>query len=311
MRGAKSTATARTRRSAGRPWASRTLRAACLHAVLLIGSLAMAYPFLYGVLAAFSTVTDYQTATVLPFPRHLSLDNLRLVFAGADVPGMLARSAFRAAWYGFWPTLLALLSGYAFARLRFPFKRAALLVLLSGLMLPGQVSVVPTFIMMAHWPLAGGNNLWGQGGRGLLDSWGVLLTLGLLSGFELLLVMQAIRTVAVAYEEQARIDGAGLLRIIFTIVAPAIKPVLAALIVLNMIQDWNDYWTPFIFTDGGSLSTISLGVANYAGAIMADGQPNYPLLFTGAIVAMLPTIGLFLVFQRYVVQGIAAAGLQG
>lgn len=297
-----------------RPWgrrAARTARRTALHALLIAVSALMAYPFIYGLLAALSTLPEYQTATAFPLPHHPSLDHLRAVFAAVDLAGMLARSAFRAAWYGFWPALLALLSGYAFARLRFPLKRAALVAMLSGLMLPGQVSVVPTFIMMARWPLAGGNDLWGQGGTGLLNSWGALLSLGLLNGFELLLIMQAIRTVPPAYEEQARIDGAGLLRIIFSIVAPTIRPVLAALILLNVLQDWNDYWTPFIFTDGGALATVSLGIASYAGAIMADGQPDYPLLFAGATIAMAPCIAIFLLFQRSLVGGLAATGLQG
>jgi len=282
-----------------------------IHLVLIAGSVVMAFPFVYGLLAAFSTLHEYETAVLLPMPHRLSLDNLQAVFAGADFGTMYRNSAIRAAWYGFWPTLLALLSGYAFARLRFPGRKICFLLLLSGLMIPSQVSIVPTYIMAAHWPLLGGNDIWGHGGTGMVNSWWALLSLGLINGYEMFLVRQSIGAVPYEYEEAARIDGTGVLRLIFTIYAPMIKPVLATLTIINVINNWNDFWTPLIFTNGGDLNTVTLGATNFAGVLLQSGEPNYPLLFMGATVAMLPTILIFLFFQRYLVQGFAHAGLKG
>ena len=284
---------------------------AAIHLALIAGSLVMAFPFVYGLLASFSTLPEYETSVFLPIPHQLSLENLQAVFSGADFGTMYRNSTIRALWYGFWPSLLALFSGYAFARLRFPGRKICFLLLLSGLMIPGQVSIVPTYIMTAHWPLLGGNNIWGQGGTGMVNSWWALLSLGLINGYEMFLVRQAIGSVPYEYEEAARIDGTGVLRLIVTIYAPMIKPVLATLTIINMINNWNDYWTPLIFTNGGDLNTITLGATNFAGVLLQNGQPNYPLLFMGSTVAMLPTILIFLFFQRYLVQGFANAGLKG
>ncbi len=287
-----------------------------IHLTLITGSIVMAFPFIYGVLAALSTLQEFQSATVVPIPHHLSLDNVWAIFAGADFGLMFRNSTIRALWYGFCPTVLALLAGYAFARLQFPGRRIAFMLLLSGLMIPGQATAVPTYIMAAHFPLIGGNNILGQHipggtGAGMINTWWALLSLGLINGFEMFLIKQGIQTVPYEYEEAARIDGAGTLRIIFRIYAPMIKPVIATLTIINMIAAWNDYWTPLIYTDGGALNTVSLGVTTFAGAVLNSGLPNYPLIFTGLTVGMLPTIVIFLFFQRYLVQGFSLSGLKG
>jgi len=276
-----------------------------IQAALIIGSAVMAFPFVYGALGALSSLTDYERAGLLLIPHHLSLvSNLQAVLSGVDFWVIFRNTALRALWYGFWPSLLALLSGYAIARLRFPGRRVVFILLLSGLMVPQQTTTVPTFLLMSHWPLVGGNNLQGQGGTGMIDTWGALLLLGLISGFEMFLIKQAIEQIPYEYEEAARMDGAGVLRIIFTLYAPMLKAPLATLTLINMINIWNDYYTPLIFTpNNAAITTLSLGMTNYASSLIkqANGIPPYPLLFMGATVAMLPTIIIFLFFQRYIV----------
>ena len=288
-----------------------------IHALLIAGSVVMAYPFVYGLLAGLSTMVEFSRAVFIPMPRRLSLDNLNAVFAGADFGTMFRNSTLISVWYAFFPALLALVSGYAFARLRFPGKNLAFLLLLASLMVPGQVSIVPIYIMAARWPLLGGNNILGQGGSGMVDTWWALLSLGLVNAYAIFFLRQAISTVPYEYDEAARMDGAGVLRIIFQIYLPMLKPVMATVAILSTIigtsaiNKWNDYFTPLIFTNGGELNTVSLGATNFAGAVLANGQPNYPLLFMGASISMLPTILVFLVFQRYLVQGFAMTGIKG
>ncbi len=290
----------------------RSAAAAGIHALLIAGSLVMVFPLLYGTMAGLASLPEYVTAIFMPIPHRLSLDNLWAVFAGADFALMYRNTLIRSLWYGLWPTLLALLSGYAFARLRFPGRKTAFLLLLASMMVPGQVSIVPLYIMAARWPLIGGNDIWGQGGTGMLNTWWALLALGLVNAYAVFLIKQSIESVPLEYDEAAKIDGANVLRIIFTIYLPMLKPVVATLAILQMIGTWNDYWTPLIFaSDNPDLTTIALGATNFAGAVLANGQPNYPLLFMGATVAMLPTILIFLFFQRYLVQGFAMTGIKG
>jgi len=289
----------------------------CIHAALILGSLIMAYPFVYGLLAGFATIREYEQAVFLPLPHHLSLDNVFGVFGAADFGLMFRNTLLRTTWYALAGSLIALLCGYAFARLRFPGRNVAFVLLLSSLMVPGPVVVVPLFIMVAHAPLIGGNNLLGQGGHGMVNTWWALLSLSLVNPYAIFFMRQAIQSVPLDYEEAARIDGASVLRIIFQVYVPLLSPVIATVAILSTIigtsaiSVWNDYFIPLIFTDGGQLNTIALGTTNFAGAILTNGQPNYPLLFMGSTIAMLPTILVFLIFQRYLVQGFAATGIKG
>src|SRR5579863_860027 len=107
-----------------------------IHTLLILGSIVMAYPFVYGLLAGLTTLPEFERAILVPVPGRLSLDNLNAVFAGADFGTMFRNSTIRAAWYAFLPPLMALVSGYAFARLRFPGKNLAFLLLLASLMVP-------------------------------------------------------------------------------------------------------------------------------------------------------------------------------
>src|SRR5689334_21698200 len=94
-----------------------------IHALLIAGSVVMAYPLLYSLVAGVSTRQELAAATFMPIPHHLNLTVLPTIFGGTYFPVLFRNTTIRAAWYRFWPTLLALLSGYAFARLRFPGRR--------------------------------------------------------------------------------------------------------------------------------------------------------------------------------------------
>jgi multiple sugar transport system permease protein len=283
-----------------------------VHAVLIAGSVAMAYPLLYSLVAGVSTRQEIAAAAFMPIPHHLNLAALPTIFGGDYFPVLFRNTTIRALWYGFWPILLALLSGYAFARLRFPGRRVAFLLLLASLMVPGQVSIVPLYIMVTRWPLIGGNDLFGQGGTGMLNTWWALLALGLVNVYAIFLIKQSIEAVPMEYDEAARSDGANVLRIIFQIHLPMLKPVIATLVILAMISTWNDFWTPLIFTlDNRDLATIALGVANYGSYSIGGPQGTSPTFFLATAAAMLPPIAIYLFFQRYLVQGFAMVGIKG
>jgi multiple sugar transport system permease protein len=291
---------------------SRGLAGLGVHAILIGGSTVMAYPLLYSLTAGLATPREIMDAVLLPIPHHPSIGMLGTILGGTYFSLLFRNTAVRTLWYGFWPILLALLSGYAFARLRFPGRRAAFLLLLASLMVPTQVSIVPLYIMVTRWPLLGGNDLWGQGGTGMLNTWWALLALGLVNAYAIFLIKQSIESVPIEYDEAARIDGAHVLRIIFQIHLPMLKPVVATLVALAMITTWNDYWTPLIFTlDNRDLATVALGVANYGSYAIGGPQGTSPTFFMATTAAMLPPVAIFLFFQRYLVQGFAMVGIKG
>ncbi len=301
-------------------FARRHAGSASIHALLLIGGAIMAYPFVFGVLASFCTIPDYEQAVVLPVPVHFTLDNVNTMLKNPDLWMWLRNSAIRCTWFAVIPSLLSLTSGYAFARLRFPGRGICFMLLLASLMVPGTVTLAPIFVMISRCPLLGGNNILGAGGTGMYDSWWALLSLGLVNAFSIFFVRQTIQSVPIDYDESARIDGSGVLRVIFSIYLPMMKPVMITVAVLStatpsVIAVWNDYLTPLIFTSGATnvdITPISTGVTSYATSLeIAQQIPNYPLLFAAAMLAMLPTIVIFFLFQRYLVQGFASVGIKG
>jgi multiple sugar transport system permease protein len=293
---------------------------AILHLLLIVGGLVMAYPFMFGLLASFCTIPDFETAVFLPIPSHFTFVNVDQMLQNSDLWLWLRNSTIRCVWFAIIPTVLSLTSGYAFARVRFPGRGICFMLLLASLMVPGTVTLAPLFVMISRWPLLGGNNIMGSGGTGMYDTWWVLLSLGLVNTFSIFFVRQTIQSVPIDYDESARLDGAGVLRVIFGIYAPMMKPVIITVAVLSVqtpsvIAIWNDYLTPLIFTAGTSntsLTPIATGVTSYAANLeVAQLMPNYPLLFAAAMIAMLPTILIFFLFQKYLVQGFAAVGIKG
>jgi multiple sugar transport system permease protein len=291
-----------------------------LHILLIAGGLIMAYPFMFGLLASFCTIPDYGQAVFLPIPSHFTLVNVKHMLENQDLWLWLRNSTIRCVWFAIVPTLLSLTSGYAFARVRFPGRGICFMLLLASLMVPGTVTLAPIFVMISRWPLLGGNDILGAGGTGMYDSWWALLSLGLVNAFSIFFIRQTIQSVPIDYDESARLDGAGILRVIFGIYAPMMKPVIITVAVLStatpsIIAVWNDYLTPLIFTAGASnvdLTPIATGVTAYASSLQtAQAVPNYPLLFAAAMLGMLPTVVIFFLFQKYLVQGFAAVGIKG
>ncbi len=132
-------------------------------------------------------------------------------------------------------------------------------------MLPGIVFQVPTFVMMARWPLAGGNDIMGQGGYGLINQWPALLITGLVNVFYIFMFRQTFSTIPNDFEEAARVDGAGTLRCLWSVYLPMLKPTFTVLIIFQFVAIWNDYiWPLFVSTGNRAIWTLSLGFQSLA-----------------------------------------------
>ena len=218
----------------------------------------------------------------------------------------------RAGWYTVFMTIIALIVGYVFARLKFWGREVIFFALLVSQMMPGVVTLAPTYIMMAHFPLVGGNNIFGQGGSGFLEQYPVLFILGLANVMAIFLMRMAMYSMPPDMEEAARIDGAGTLRIIFQIVAPIQKPMLAYIAITTGISVWNDWLTPFLYVN--SKRPLPLAAAISKMTSLATGQagvPQWPLIITLGLGLTFPCLVLFAYFQRYIVEGLASAAIKG
>ena len=163
-----------------------------VYVILIASSLVMAYPLIFGILGSLGTGEDYLRSPWLPIPNAPSLNAYVAVFNSGRVDMLLwiQNTLLRAGWYILIPGTLAVLVGYALSKLHFKGRETVFLYILSSMVLPGIVINIATFVMMARWPLAGGNDILGQGGRGLLNQWPALLMPGLVNAYFIFLFRQ-------------------------------------------------------------------------------------------------------------------------
>ncbi|HEY7257661.1 MAG TPA: carbohydrate ABC transporter permease [Gaiellales bacterium] len=189
--------------------------------------------------------------------------------------------------------LFCTLAGYAFARLRFFGRDVIFIVLLATLMVPFQVTMIPTFLIVQH--------------LGLVNTLGALIAPNLVTPFGIFLLRQFFRTLPVELEEAARIDGCSRLGVLFRVVAPLSMPALATLGIVTFLWTWNDFLWPLIAISSTDQSTVQLGLASFQGA----HQTRWTLLMAANVVALAPMLLVFIVAQRWFVQSLAATGVKG
>ncbi len=298
---------------------NRALTRAPLYTILIVSSLAMAFPLAYMLVGSFASIPDYIRRPAFPYPTVPDFSNYLIIFdpARTDMLKWVANTMVRVIWYILIPGTVAVLAGYVFAKLKFRGRDAAFLFLLSSMVLPGIVYEVPTFVMMARWPLAGGNDIFGQGGVGFIKQWPALLIPGLVSVFYIFMMRQTFYTIPIDFEEAARVDGAGTLRCLWNVYLPMLKPVLTVLVIFQFVGIWNDYrWPLFVSTGNPNIYVVALGFQFLAQAGNGlKGMPNtvtdYPFLFALATCAILPLIILFLFLQKYFVEGVQGFAIKG
>jgi multiple sugar transport system permease protein len=186
------------------------------------------------------------------------------------------------------------LVAYGFARLRFPGRNLLFLVMLSTLMIPYQVTLVPRFILFAK--------------LGLINSyWPLILPAFTGSPFLIFLVRQYMMSIPFDLDEAAYIDGASRLAVFWRIILPLTRPALMLVIVFTFIDVWNDFLQPLIYLNDPNMFTVSLGLSFFQGA----RETNWNLLMAGSVLAMLPPLVLFFFAQKQLIGGISVEGLKG
>jgi multiple sugar transport system permease protein len=203
--------------------------------------------------------------------------------------------------------LFCSMAAYAFARLRFRGRDVLFILVLGTMMIPGQVTMVPVFIMLKHWPLAGGNNLLGAGGHGLLNSFTGLVLPGAVGAFGIFLLRQFFMTLPRELEDAARIDGCSEAGIYWRIILPLSRPALATLGIFTFTAAWNEFLWPLLIMSKDSMKTLQVGLQVF----QTQYVTRWDLLMAGTVVVTIPVLIIFLAGQRYFTKGIALSGIKG
>jgi len=260
--------------------------------VAVVVALVMLFPLYWMVVVSLTSRAELLSGELRFWPSELTLANFERVLSGYPIATWFGNSVAIALTVSVLTVVVNLLAGYGFAHLRFPFSNAVFLLGLATLTLPVQV------IMVALFRLVTGLGIYGS-------YWAVILPTAA-SAFGMFLARQFIVAIPRELIEAARIDGAGHLRVFTRIVLPMSKPLIAVLFFLSLLQSWNDFAWPLIALQQNELFTLPIGLLYLQGQFGSD----YNGIMAFALLAVTPMVVLFLVFQRYFVQGFANSGLR-
>ena len=181
------------------------------------------------------------------------------------------------------------------------------MVFLATMMVPPQVTLIPNYLVLKHVPLFGGNNILGLGGSGWLDSYYGLILPGAVSAFGIFLLRQYMTSIPDELLDAARIDGASEFKIYSRVILPLCGPALAATGIFTFVAAWEDFFWPLIIVSSPEKYTAPLGLALF----VVKNRTQWDVLMAGSVIATLPMVLVFLIFQRQFIQGIAGSGLKG
>ena len=284
---------------------------------LTLGGLIMLYPLIFIVMASFFTPEEFNTSVLgfFPIAKNPTLNNFKALFlASSDEYTLIyyKNSLFRTIYGTFCSCLTALLAGYVFARLKFKGKNVLFMILLATQMMPSIVGTLPMFLELIRFPFAGGNSPI-YGGTGIYDTVGVYILLngGLINVMGTFLVKQTIESTPPELVEAAKIDGANTFQIIFKVVFPTVKTIIAYIAITSAIGIWNDWSVPFYYTDSRELQTIASALTRLTSFAGQEGAMiNYPAILAFSLMLTVPSLIIFAIFQIWFVEGIANAGLK-
>ena len=277
------------------------------HAILVIAGGIIAYPFFFMVSAS---LKDFFEATTTPptlFPTDgVHFENYVDVWNKAPWARYFANTLLVAGTNTLGELVTAVLAAYAFARMNFRFKAALFGLLLATYMMPAEATLIPNFVMMSK-PLPGGNPFFPILRLGLYDTYQVQILPFLASAFSIFLLRQQFLSVPKELHDAAVIDGAGHLRFLWSVVLPISVPALVTVAIISFYGSWNAFQWPLIVTSTPEIRPIQVGL----NAFRAEAGSSYHLLMAAASFTVAPIVLLYLVGQRYLVQGVARTGIRG
>ena len=260
---------------------------------LLAGLAALSlFPLLWMVSVSFMPAGASSTIPTPILPPAVTLDNYRTLFGNVGMGRYLFNSFAIALIATLVSVSFNVMAGYAFAKLRFRGREAIFKLLLGALVIPGQVAMLPLFLMLK--PL------------GLINNYGGAIVPAMASIFGIFLVRQFARGIPDDLLDAARLDGAGELKLYWKIVLPLLRPVLSTLAIVTFLATWNDFIWPLIVLTDERRYTLPVALASLVGEHVQDTE----LMMAGSVLTVLPVLLLFLLLQKQYIEGITLGGVK-
>ncbi len=264
-------------------------------AFLLAVAILTLMPFIWVVATSLRTPAQSFTQPPKWIPTDMDFSNYQRVFEEIPFFSQIANSFIITLSVVFGQLVTASLAGYAFARLRFPGRNILFWVVLATMMIPGQATIIPLFILISR-------------GLHINDTLLAMIVPGLATAFGTFLLRQYFMGIPDDFEEAALVEGANQWQIFRKIYLPLASPGLAILAVLTFNAKWNDYFTPLIFMNTKDRFPITLGIVDLQG-YMATGSIS--VVLAGIVLSTIPVIIIYILGQRYLIEGLMVGGLKG
>ncbi len=266
-------------------------------ATVLMGGLAIIFisPLLWMLSAASKYEADVLTFPIEWIPKRWNLiENFKTVWMGKVDFGLYYFNSLKLAIIMTLTTLVfSSMAGFAFAKMKFPFKNSLFLLLLSFFLIPAESTLVPRYILIKWF--------------GMYNTHAALILMGAFSIPLTFLMRQFIMSIHTEYMEAAKIDGAGYFRIYWQVILPMAKPILATVGILKFLWTWNDYQNPLIFLLDKKLYTVTLGIQSFSDQY----GTSYAAIMMAAVSTIIPIIVVFILLQKQVINGITVGGVKG
>lgn len=274
---------------------------------LVTATVLVMVPFWWMASIAFKPETEVFTETPRLLPADLTLDNFSTALTAGNLSQAMANSTIVALVVVITNCVLALLAGYAFAKLPFRGSGVLFLLLVSTAMVPVAVTLIPTFLITKGIPFAGGNDMFGQGGSGLLDSLAGLTLPHLVGPLNVFLARQFFLGLADELGEAARVDGAREFTVFWRVYLPLARPLVATVAVFSFTASWDDFLWPLVSTSSQDVLTVQLALSKF----LASGNIAFGPAMAGSLLVILPVIAVFIFNQRSFVAGLSEGGVKG
>lgn len=275
--------------------------------IMLFLSLLMLFPFFLMLSTSLKTMGEVQSTHFVFIPEQFRFANY--------IEAMTRGDWVRYFYNSFVVTMITVvvsliinsMAGFAFARLHFRGRDTLFIISLIAMMIPPQVTMIPLFIILKNFPLVGGNDLFGQGGMGWVNSYMGMILPYIAGAFGVFLFRQFYLNFPGSLDDAAAIDGLNKFQTFLKIYVPLGKPIFAVLAAFKATQTWNEYTWPLIITTNDSMKTVQLALTMFKD----ESSVIWTHLMAATTLTSLPLIIVFLFAQRYFVEGIVTTGLKG
>ena len=269
---------------------SRNLNKALIYAALIAGSITMIFPFAWMLLTSFKTQAESMAIPPQIFPTHWNFDNFFKALESLPFWNLYLNTFLLILFRVICAVVFSSMAGYAFAKLEFPCKKLLFGLVLMQMMLPSQIFIIPQYQMLAK--------------MGLTNSIFALVFPGLVSAFGTFFLRQAYLGLPNELAEAAYLDGCTKWQTFTKVLLPLTKSSLAALAIFTAVFAYADLMWPLICNTDLNMMTLSAGLSTLNGQYTT----NFPVLMAGSLLAMVPMVLLYLMFQKQFIEGIAMTG---